>query len=231
MRVELNSALELGGLTPSQGLVELTLDALKPYPCKVIAMVRPRSGGFDYVDSDLRVMQREIDHLIALGVDGIAFGVLNPGGTIAVEVCQALIEPLHVAGCEAVFHRAFDLTPEPKEALEMLIKIGFDRVLTSGQASSAIDGAGVIQALIKQAADRIEVLPGGGVRPHNVAELVAMTGCTQVHASLRCEEADASTSANPGLSFNSTPPPDAMYSATDGSKVTLMVDALQSLGS
>lgn len=228
-RLELNSALELGGLTPSPALAELVIEAAQSTRCKVIAMVRPRPGGFDYDSADLRVMQRNIALLLQLGVDGVAFGVLHPGGSINAQACRELIAPIHDAGREAVFHRAFDLTPDPTAALESLIHLGFVRVLTSGHRPSAIEGAPIIQSLIQQAGRRIEVLPGGGIGPDNVQQLIRQTGCTQVHASLATERIDQSGDANPAINFNATPMAGMNYRATDAKQVSSMVRAIAAL--
>ena len=99
-------------------------------------------------------------------------------------------------GREAVFHRAFDVTPDPHAALETLVELGVTRVMTSWQKPTATEGAGLIVKLIEQARGRIEVLPAGGIRPHNVRELIAATGCNQVHASLRKVRVDPSVRAN-----------------------------------
>ncbi len=228
-RLELNSAFELGGLTPSPAMTELVVEAAQSTRCKVIAMVRPRPGGFAYDDDELRVMQRNIDFLIQLGVDGVAFGVLHAGGTVNLQACRKLIGKVADAGREAVFHRAFDLTPDPIAALDMLIALGFDRVLTSGGKATALEGASNLRTLIEHAGKRIEVLPAGGIRPHNVAELVTQTGCTQVHAALRVDQNDASTQANPTLNLGTTTAPNSAYSATDPAKVSAMIAVLAKL--
>ncbi|MEM9415782.1 MAG: copper homeostasis protein CutC [Planctomycetota bacterium] len=227
-RVELNSALELGGLTPSPGLLLEVVEALRATPATVIPMIRPRPGGFCYHKSDLRVMQRDIALALKLGADGVALGVLTESGEIDRERCADLIAPVLEAGKEAVFHRAFDLTPNPMEAIEALIDLGFCRVLTSGQASSAFAGAGTIAALAKKAAGRIELLPGGGVRPNNVAQLMQFTGCHQLHGSLRGSKEDHSNRNNPELRFGvANLPPESQYSTTDQHLVARVVEAMR----
>lgn len=225
-RIELNSALELGGLTPSIGLTERVVQELKYTGCEVIAMVRPRPGGFVYGQRELEVMRREIDHLIGIGVDGVAFGVLREDRQVDERANRALLEPIHEAKRQAVFHRAFDLATEMPEALDKLIEMGFDRVLTSGGASDALEGAGVIRSLIERAGDQIEVLPGGGVRSTNVDELRRTTGCTQVHASLRLLVQDRSISAKPAVRFNTQALEEGAYHRTDEHKVAKMLKAL-----
>ena len=226
-QVELNSALELGGLTPSIGSAERTVRVLKPFGCAVIAMVRPRPGGFAYNPDALDTMRADIDRLLEAGVDGVALGVLQDGGTVDERACADLIGPILASNREAVFHRAFDLTPDPLAALEQLIGLGFHRVLTSGGAATAMEGSELIRELIECAAGRIEVLPGGGIRPNNVAALIEQTGCKQVHASLRTTRNDLSTSANPALSFSSIPLPESQYGVTDAEHVCDMVRVLR----
>ena len=225
-RIELNAALELGGLTPSIGLAEQVVDALKPSRCAVIAMARPRPGGFDYDTNDLAVMQQDIDCLLAVGVDGIALGVLQADGSIDKQANRALIEPVLQAGKEAVFHRAFDLTPDPIEAMSTLITLGMTRVLTSGQAPTALQGANMIRKLIEHADGRIEILPGSGITPENAEQLISETDCNQVHASLRRVVADASGACNPAIQFNGPPPEQGGYHQADPDKLAGMAKIL-----
>lgn len=230
-RVELNCAIELGGLTPSIGLVEMAVERieLSGHNCEVIAMARSRPGGFGYDRYWLNVMRRDIDRLLEAGVDGIAFGVLDSDGAVHVDDCSELIEPVHAAGKQAVFHRAFDFEPFPFVGLEKLIELGFDRVMTSGGRPTALEGANLIRDLIETADGRIEILPAGGIRSHNVAELVSRTGCTQVHAALRDDKPDGSLRSNPAIELNSTPPAGGRFNATDSKAVEAMVEALKEL--
>jgi copper homeostasis protein len=121
------------------------------------------------------------------------------------------------AGDKAVvFHRAFDVTPDPFAALEQLIDLGFQRILTSGQEASAYNGAAMLAELIRRAAGRIEVLPAAGIQRFTVADIVARTGCTQVHASLRGRRVDRSTAARPQVSFGTAAAHgESHYDATD----------------
>ena len=228
-RVELNAGLELGGLTPSIGLVEQVVAELKPTGCQVIAMVRPRPGGFAYNADELTAMRLDIDRLLTAGVDGVALGVLKSDGRIDEDANRALIKPVLDAGKQAVFHRAFDLTPDAAEAINTLISIGFHRVLTSGQAPTAIQGAAVICELMTQANGRIEVLPGSGIKPDNVEALIRATGCTQVHGSLWHTGEDRSGSTNPSIQFNTVPPTDNGYHQTDPDQLASMVNKLRNL--
>lgn len=184
-RLEVNAALELGGLTPTPGLVAAIRQTLArdERAIPLIAMLRPRAGNFVYRSDVYEVMLADLQRLLEMGVDGVALGALTGDGAINVARCRDLLRCM--PGTEAVFHRAFDFVSDPARALEQLIDLGFTRVLTSGQATSAIQGAAQIARLIEQAKGRIEILPGAGVTPANVAELIAATGCDQVHGSLR----------------------------------------------
>jgi copper homeostasis protein len=224
-RLELNAALALGGLTPSLGLL-LEVKAAVRLP--VIALVRPRPGGFAYSAADFRVLRRDVELLLAQGAAGVAVGVLHPDGTIDRARCRELMG--QVGQAEAVFHRAFDVTPDPAVALEELIDLGFRRVLTSGQEESAYNGSARIAALIRQAAGRIEVLPGGGINRFNLADVVTRTGCNQVHATLRHARPDPSTSARPQVSFGGkSGPPEDRFDATNPDAVADLVAALKGI--
>lgn len=222
-RLELNAALALGGLTPSLGtLVEVKAAVALP----VMVMVRPRAGGFAYSATDIRVMQRDAELALAHGADGIVFGVLTEDGRVDTERCRSLVRQL--SGRDAVFHRAFDVTPDPHEALERLIDLGFRRVMTSGQEESAYNGAKRIAELVSRAAGRIEVLPAGGINRFTVADVVARTGCDQVHASLRTRRPDSSVSARPHVTFGSTPKTmEDRYDATDALAVAELAALLK----
>lgn len=214
-RLELNAALALGGLTPSLAtLIEVKRTVSLP----VIVMIRPRPGGFCYSEAEFRVMRNDIALSLAHGPDGFAFGVLTEEGRIDVPRCQELI---HECGNRpVVFHRAFDVTPDPFAALEQLIDLGVRRVLTSGQEASAYNGTVLLAELIRRAAGRIEVLPAAGINRFTVADLVSRTGCDQVHASLRGSRIDRSTAARPHVSFGGIAAGgEERYDATDASAV------------
>lgn len=176
-RVELCASLFTGGLSPSPGVVA---GAVQVPSVDIMCMVRPREGDFCYTDAEFASMLADIDAYKALSVAGVVFGVLLPDGTIDKLRMAALVaraRPMLVT-C----HRAFDVTVDPYAALNDLIALGIDRVLTSGQAATAPVGVEVIAKLVKQAAGRIIILPGCGIDPVNVADLVRATGVTEVHA-------------------------------------------------
>jgi copper homeostasis protein len=222
-RVELNAALALGGLTPSLGLVEATHEVA----VEVIAMARPRPGGFRYTDAEFRVLLRDAERMLNAGADGVAFGVLTAEGRVDRKRCAEVVALARPKA--AVFHRAFDVTPDPFEALEELIDLGIKRVMTSGQEATAIQGAPLIARLIEQAKGRIEILPAAGVKPINVLELVERTGCDQVHGSLRTTLVDRSTMARPAVHFGGAVPEDR-YEATDPEAVREMRALLDAVG-
>jgi copper homeostasis protein len=175
-RLELCSALELGGLTPSIGLVEAALSAS---PIPIIVMVRPRAGGFCYDRHEFEVMLRDAGRFLEMGASGIAFGILDKHGRI--DRARSL-ELINLANSlDAVFHRAFDFVSEEVAALDELVELECTRVLTSGGKPAAAEGTSIIRQLIDHAAGHIEVLPGGGINSENVVEIVRETGCCQVH--------------------------------------------------
>jgi copper homeostasis protein len=199
-RIELCSALALGGLTPSAALVQRAR-ALTRLP--IMMMLRPREGGFCYAAEEFRQMVLDLKFGLAVGVDGFVFGCLNADGTVDQRRTAHIVKL--AAGRQTVFHRAFDVTPDPLAALETLVELGVTRILTSGQQPTAGEGAALIRQLVARAAGRIEILPGSGVRAGQAAALVQHTGVTQIHASASLAELDRSTHANPTLSFGGTP--------------------------
>ncbi|HEX3149942.1 MAG TPA: copper homeostasis protein CutC [Gemmataceae bacterium] len=209
-RLELNSALELGGLTPSAGLV-MQVEPRVRLP--LIVMIRPRPGGFCYSEAEFEVMRRDAEWMIGHAVDGLAFGCLTPNGEVDRRRCRILRETCKQG--DAVFHRAFDVTPDPFEALEVLIDLGFTRVMTSGQQASAAEGAGLIAELVERFAGRIEILPAAGINRNNVAALIARTGCRQIHASARGVRNDNSVLHRPQVHFGSTDSGEGSYAAID----------------
>lgn len=185
-RVELNTALFAGGLTPSVGAV---LEAKARVGIPIISMIRPRAGGFCYTDLEFATMLRDTRELVKAGSDGFAVGFLTADGWLDEERCKIWRE--EAAGREMVFHRAFDIMKdEPEEVLPKLAGLGFRRVLTSGREKSAPEGAGIIKRCAETGA--IEVLAGGGVRAGNVRQLIQDTGCRQVHFTCHTQTSDTS---------------------------------------
>jgi copper homeostasis protein len=192
-RLELSSGLDVGGLTPSLALFRAVRKVAK---APLYVMLRPRPGGFTYSLGEFAVMQRDAELFLSEGATGIVFGALTADGLIHRYQCRTLVD---LARGKAVFHRAFDFLLDQLVALEELIDLGFERVLTSGGATTAEAGTGRLAALVQHAGWQIEVLPAGGVRPYNVADLVRATRCDQVHAAVRADAEDELLAARPGL--------------------------------
>lgn len=176
-RVELCSALLEGGLTPSYGVTKLAMSAAGPVGIHV--MIRPRGGDFLYSDNEFVAMKEDVTALRGLGVDGFVFGLLEPEGSIDVTRTAELIALCRPA--TVTFHRAFDMAKDPIASLDMLVDLGVDRLLTSGQAPSVLEGAPVIKQLIERAAGRIVIMPGGDITARNVARIVEETGAAEIH--------------------------------------------------
>lgn len=197
-RIELNSGMSVGGLTPPAGLVAA---ARRTFNGPIIAMVRPRESGFAYTDAEFTQMLDDCEFLLASGVDGIAVGFLKPGGTIDIDRCIELRRLFPMA--TLVFHKAFDVTPDPGLASQQLIDVGFDRILTSGGCPMAINGCPVIRNLRNLYGSQIEYIVAGGVRAHNLDSIVLETGCDQIHTAARTMIADSSIAPNCQLDFGS----------------------------
>ena len=198
-RIELNSALALGGLTPTTATLKLVKEQLPQL--KVIAMVRPRGAGFCYGQEELQVMEAECCELLENGADGIAFGCLNPEASLDEAANEKLISMIHSYGKEAVFHRAFDCVDMPERAMEWLIHAGVERVLTSGRAARAYEGMEMLRFLQRKYGSQIEILAGSGVNAENVGEILNKTGISQVHSSCKVWKKDSTTVRN-GVSFS-----------------------------
>ena len=178
-RLELCSVLEVGGVTPP---VETLLQIRDSVALPVWVLVRPRAGDFVYSSAEFDILKRDAAKFIENGAAGIVVGVLNADRTIDRERSAELAA---LAERRVVFHRAFDELADRLGALEQLIELGYCRVLTSGGAATALDGVEAIAELVRIAAGRIDVLPGGGISPANAVEIVRRTGCTQFHGSFR----------------------------------------------
>lgn len=175
-RVELCENMADGGCTPSTGTI---MYAKQHMTIPVFVMIRPRSGDFCYSDDEFSVMKEDIRMAKELTADGVVFGILKRDGRIdqnRMHELTVLARPMGVT-C----HRAFDLTRDPFEALEDLISLGIDRVLTSGQSEHALKGAPLIHKLVLHAKGRVIVMPGGGIKEHNLSRVLTETGANEVH--------------------------------------------------
>ena len=188
-RIELCSALELGGLTPSAGLLEHALRAGHP----IHMMVRPRAGGFVYGEGDVALMVEEIGRAIARGAAGVVVGALLPDGGLDRDALARFRDAARDA--TIVLHRAIDLVPDPVAAVREAAALGYDKILSSGGAPTAIDGMATLAAMVAAAGERLSIIAGSGVTPENVTRIIAGTGVREVHgsASRPGPEPDAAT--------------------------------------
>ena len=177
-RLELCSALDLGGLTPSLGMYDAVRHVSK---LPVFVMIRPRSGDFVYSEYEIAVMKRDIAYFLPLKPDGFVFGILHADATINHNACRDLI--VAASGVPCTFHRAFDRTANNLQALDDCVALGFKRILTSGRAADAIAGIRNLTQLAEQAEGRIGLLPCGRIRQDNVAEIVRQTSFREIHGS------------------------------------------------
>jgi len=189
-RVELNSALFLGGLTPTLA----TLDYVKSNcTIPIISMVRSRGAGFCYSDIEMELMLKDAEELLKHGTDGLAFGALTQDRQIDIERTRAMVELAHKYGKELVIHRAFDCVDDPFRSIEELIDLKVDRILTSGNRAKAIEGKEILKELNQRYGDKIELLLGGGVNATNAIEIMDYTGIRQIHSSCKAWMEDPTT--------------------------------------
>lgn len=182
-RLELCEALFEGGKTPNPGLIAQCREAVS---IPIFVMIRPRGGGFVYSDEERDVMLRDIAVARELGADGIVTGALSHDGTIDIDLVKDLVDAAN--DLPVTFHRAFDFTPDLAAALDSLADAGIARVLTSGGAATAAEGATVLADLVRGAGSRIIVLAGGGIRETNVRDLISVSGVREVHRRMTSEE-------------------------------------------
>jgi copper homeostasis protein len=217
-RIELCAALALSGLTPSPGLMALAARQ----PCPSFAMIRPRPGDFVYSPAEVDVMRADIDAARGAGLAGVVLGASRPSGELDEEVLSRLVE--HAAGLGLTLHRAFDLVPDFKIALERAVALGLQRVLTSGGEPTAVLGGARIADLVVQARGRIAIMAGSGLDAGNVADLVRRTGVREVHASCGAPPPSPGSERAQALGFVSSQLRD-----TRAESVSAMVQALEGL--
>lgn len=179
-RVELCSALELGGVTPSWATIAMARERLR---IPLYVLVRPRAGDFLYDDLECETMLRDIEACANLGCDGVVIGVLDADGNVDMARCRPLVAAAGDMG--VTFHRAFDHASDQARALEDVVGLGCERVLTSGGRPRATQAVDAIRALVVQAGDRLSVMPGAGVNADNLAQLARATGAREFHASAK----------------------------------------------
>jgi len=178
-RIELCAALDIGGLTPTIGLMAVAAEA----PVPVYAMIRPRAGGFVFDAREEEVMLADIQAVREVGLAGVVVGASLADNRLDTALLARLLAAAE--GMGVTLHRAFDLVPDMDAALEQAVELGFERILSSGGQPKALDGADVLKRLVQRAGDRLSVMPGSGIRAGNVRDILARTGAHEVHASGR----------------------------------------------
>jgi len=179
-RIELCANLAEGGTTPSLGTIKKCREI---FSVLLYPIIRPRGGDFLFTNDEFEIMLQDVKQCKILGCDGVVIGMLLADGNIDVANCSKLVDAAYPMG--VTFHRAFDRCKNPFEALEQIIEMGCERILTSGQMPSVMDGAELVTSLNKKADERIIIMPGSGVRKENIKMLATQTGCTEFHSSLR----------------------------------------------
>jgi copper homeostasis protein len=186
-----------GGTSPSAGLIKLARQNLS---IKLYVMIRPRGGDFCYSETEFEVMKADIQTAKESGADGVVFGLLNPDGSVDVLRTKELVDLAHPM--KVTFHRAFDVCAEPFAALETIIELGCERILTSGQKNTAVEGIDLLKTLAERAGNRIEIMAGAGVSVQNAAQLLEagvhalhMTGKGIVNSQMTYRKADVSTAS------------------------------------
>jgi len=224
-RLELCADLHAGGLTPSLGLCEEVVAAVR---IPVFAMLRPRPGDFLYDRGEFAAMRRDAAHLRRAGAAGLVAGVLAADGALDAERMAELLAA--AGGASFTCHRAFDVCRDADAVLEQLVALGVARVLTSGQAANALAGAARIRDLVARAAGRLVVMAGAGVRDSNVRDLVAATGVREVHLSATAWIDSPMQFRRAGVPMGGTAPADDYaLRTTDGTMVARVVQALASM--
>lgn len=221
-RVELCDNLVEGGTTPSSGMIA---EVRRMVTLGINVIIRPRGGDFCYSDAEFQVMAQDVAHAKALGADGVVIGLLHPDGTIDSERTAQLItlaRPLPVT-----FHRAFDMVRDQAAALEELIALGIDRVLTSGGEADVIAGLDQITQLVSQSADRTIIMPGGGVTPENAHHVIQTSGAREIHLSARSPIESKMTYRNERVYMGLPGMPEYQRKTTDVERVRAVVGVLR----
>ena len=223
-RAELCSDLFHGGLTPSLGSLQVVRAATDR---AVMAMVRPREGGFCYTETEFAVALHDADALLAAGADGLVFGFLHEDGTLDRERTAELVRRTKRAGKQSVFHRAFDVVPDWRATMDALIELGVTRILTSGQEKDVSLALDTVREMTEYAAGRIEIMPGAGITLKNIDRVIRETGCRAVHLAAHRPMYDTSTRNNREIYYGGCLyPPEDLYAVTDRAVIARATEAL-----
>lgn len=223
-RIELCAALSEGGVTPSYGLMKV---ARQIPGLKIHVLIRPRGGDFLYTADEIQMMIDDIRMAQELEMDGIVIGALTPDGHVDMQAMQALTQ---AAGKLSItFHRAFDVCNNPYEALEDIIRLGCHRLLTSGQAASAPEGSHLLGELVKQAGERLIIMPGGGIQASNIQSVAQLTGASEFHASASSFMPSKMRFRRSGIAMGQPDTDEYARKETDEGKVADILHALATL--
>lgn len=222
-RVELCAGMPEGGTTPSAGEILAARRLLDRTRLNVI--IRPRGGDFLYSDLETAIMMEDIRTARIAGADGVVFGCLTPDGEVDIPRMEVLMET--AAGMEVTFHRAFDMCRDPFRAMDELIDLGCDRILTSGQRNTAPEGAGLLAELVRRAEGRIVIMPGSGITAENVRDLADRTGAVEFHLSGRAPVESGMKWRNPEVSMGGTVRIDEFsHNITSIGRISAVLEAL-----
>jgi copper homeostasis protein len=223
-RIELCENLLEGGTTPSLGMITVVR---KYMDIEMNVIIRPRGGDCYYSEAEFEVMKQDIEMAGQAGADGVVIGLLNPDGTVDEERTRVLINLARPMS--TTFHRAFDHTRDPIEALDTLIDLGIDRMLTSGQAATAFEGLDLLIELNQHAKDRIVIMAGAGINAHNAKQIVERSGVSEIHVgSAAAKDVNSLMQYhNPKIAFRSgTNLPEGMLRRTSAERVKAIVETL-----
>lgn len=218
-RVELCDSAAEGGTTPSYGVLK---EVREKIPIQLYPIIRPRAGSFWYNEEEWAILKKDILLCKELGCDGISTGVQLQNGALDTEGLQRIVEWAYPMGVTC--HRVFDVTPDPLQALEAAISAGCERILTSGQRSTAPSGAELLAKLVQQADERIIIMPGAGVRASNIGALATTTGAREFHTSAKIDMPERVGYRNPLVSdFGKVP----LASEEELQKILAILNGLQ----
>lgn len=221
-RVELCSALEVGGVTPSIGMIRQALEI----GIKVHVLIRPRNGDFLYTADELSCMAQDVEMARELGAHGVVIGALTEGGEVDIEACKIILQ--NAGDMNITFHRAFDLCRNPYKAIDDIIELGCNRILTSGQSKSAEDGMEILTNLQAYAGNRLTILAGGGITPINAAKIISNTGIRELHASARQIQHSHMTFRKEGISMGTPGADEYARMTTSPGIVRQIVESIKS---
>ncbi|QGM80454.1 copper homeostasis protein CutC [Otariodibacter oris] len=221
-RIELCSALSVGGITPNYGLLKQAV-AISNIPIAV--MIRPRAGDFIFSESEIQAMITDIEMALACGIKNIVIGALTPSAQVDIQTIKRLL--IVAQGMKVTFHRAFDLCDDPFVALSQLIDLGCDRILTSGQAKTAFEGIPLLQQLVNKAQNQIQIMAGCGINADNVSEIIQRTQVPQIHFSAKGERWSTMRQSNQVSMGNDNSEQDRKLTVLDHQKLSAILHQIR----